>query len=176
MTRIIQFADDVATAFGGVLVLARRKGKEGSVGPGRRTGGGARRVPRTTRGVRRRDVLRGGATVLGAAVLIECLGLGRAEALPRSTNPRLVDVFRLSTHGRRTCSACKGHGANRYFRTREAAHGGRAHLGCNCAIVLQRIPRGLVRRYFRSGDVFDRRWHRPMKPAVPCDPNADVLC
>jgi hypothetical protein len=68
-----------------------------------------------------------------------------------------VSAFRLSTHGHRTCGACKAHGANRFYRTREAADGDRAHAGCNCRIVTQPIPTDLANEYFRDGDVFDKR-------------------
>jgi hypothetical protein len=67
-------------------------------------------------------------------------------------------VFRLSTHGRRTCRACKGHAANRFYRTRRAADRDRAHVGCNCAIVTQTIDRRLAKRYFGGRrKVFDLR-------------------
>jgi hypothetical protein len=78
-------------------------------------------------------------------------------AAPGQRRHNWVTVFRLSTHGRRNCRACKAHGANRFFRTEEKANLDRAHLGCNCGIVRQRIPPGLARNYFRRGDVYDKR-------------------
>lgn len=92
-----------------------------------------------------------GLLVVGIAAL---LLPGGASAARRKKKV----VFRLSTHGRRTCGACKGHAANRFYRTMEAADGDRAHLGCNCAIVTQRIKRRLFKRFFKEGDVFDLRW------------------
>jgi hypothetical protein len=67
-------------------------------------------------------------------------------------------VFRLSTHRRRTCKACKGHAANRFYRTRKAADKDRAHVGCNCGIVRQTIDRQLAKQYFKGRrKVFDLR-------------------
>jgi len=103
-----------------------------------------------------------GVTALGAGA---ALG-GAAGAAPLSPVPRLrrrVLVYRLSTHRRRTCGACKAHGANRFYKTWAAADAGRAHLGCNCSIVTQPLPRGLVAHLFRHGDVFDRRSRRKPK-------------
>ena len=102
--------------------------------------------------------------VLGAgAVLSEA-----ATASPHGHNPRLhrrnwVSVYRLSTHQRRSCGACKAHGANRFYRSHEAADADRAHPGCNCSIVTQPLPRGRVLRMFRRGDSFDLRprWRKP---------------
>ena len=103
-----------------------------------------------------------GVTALGAGA---ALG-GAAGAAPLGPVPRLrhrVLVYRLSTHRRRTCGACKAHGANRFYKTWAAADAGRAHLGCNCSIVTQPLPRGLVAHLFRHGDVFDRRSRRKPK-------------
>jgi hypothetical protein len=80
---------------------------------------------------------------------------------------RRVLVYRLSSHRRRTCGACKAHGANRFYKTRTAADTDRAHPGCNCSIVTQPLPRGLVAKLFRHGDVFDRRSRRKPKHAPP---------
>ena len=71
--------------------------------------------------------------------------------------PGTASAFRLSTHGERTCGACKAHGANRFYRTREAADGNRAHPGCNCKIVTHPISTDRANGYFRNGDVFDQR-------------------
>ena len=76
-------------------------------------------------------------------------------------------AYRLSTHGRRTCSACKAHAANRFYRTL-AATGDRAHAGCNCIVVTQDIRSSLWACYFqRRGrrNVYDLRWSRPNCPA-----------
>jgi hypothetical protein len=104
--------------------------------------------PETQTGIGRREFLR--LLVLGAAALAP------SPAFARRRKKKVV--FRLSTHGRRTCKACKAHAANRFYRTQEAADADRAHVGCNCAIVTQRIKRRLAKRYFSQGNVFDLRW------------------
>jgi hypothetical protein len=103
----------------------------------------------------RRDFLRLG--MLGAGLVVsQALPARRAEARPTPL-PQRTTVYRLSTHSRRDCHACKAHAANHYFRTYEAADGHRAHRGCNCAIVTQRIAPGLAVSYFHDGDAFDLR-------------------
>jgi hypothetical protein len=94
----------------------------------------------------------GAGLSLTSAVLSACGG-DDSDAMSGT-----VSTFRLSTHGERTCGACKAHGANRFYRTREAADGNRAHLGCNCKIVRHPIAVGLADEYFRRGDVYDKRW------------------
>jgi hypothetical protein len=108
-----------------------------------------------TEGMGRRQVLQ----LLGAGVSSAILaGSGCSnDSSNNNSGQNSVTVFRLSTHGQRTCRACKANGANRFFQTSQAADGGRAHLGCNCKIVAQRIPRGVAQQYFRDGPVFDRR-------------------
>jgi hypothetical protein len=78
-----------------------------------------------------------------------------ASALRRRAKKKLV--YRLSSRGHHACSACKGHAANRFYETRQAADADRAHVGCHCAIVSQRIPRRLARQYFKQRSVFDLR-------------------
>jgi ornithine cyclodeaminase/alanine dehydrogenase-like protein (mu-crystallin family) len=76
-------------------------------------------------------------------------------------------AYRLSTHGRRTCSACKAHAANRFYRTL-ASTSDRAHVGCNCTVVTQAIKSSLWSCYFQRGgrrNVYDLRWQRPTCPA-----------
>jgi len=88
--------------------------------------------------------------------------LDRANAAVRTRT-----VFRLSTHGRRVCSSCKAHAANRFYRTVNAT-ADRAHPGCNCGVVTQEISKGLWTCYFQRGgrrNVFDLRWKRPRCPA-----------
>jgi len=103
----------------------------------------------------RRQVLR----LLGAGVSSAFLATGSGCSNDNNSNSgqNSVTVFRLSTHRQRTCGACKANGANRFFQTSEAADGGRAHPGCNCKIVTQRIRRGVAQQYFRDGPVFDKR-------------------
>lgn len=106
----------------------------------------------------RRQFLKAGAASAGA-MLSMTLSAGPAQG-SHTTRGRRVTVYRLSTHGRRDCGACKGHGANKVFRTREAADAHRAHLACNCRVVTQQVPFGLAVAWFRDGDVFDRRSRR----------------
>lgn len=80
---------------------------------------------------------------------------GQASALRREKKKL---AYRLSSRGCRACTACKAHAANRYYRTQEAADADRAHAGCNCKIVSQRIKRRLAKRYFKRGDMYDLRW------------------
>jgi hypothetical protein len=83
---------------------------------------------------------------------------GSALGAERRRRKKTKRVFRLSTHRHRTCKACKAHGANRFYRTRKAADKGRAHAGCNCAIVTQTIDRQLAKEYFKGRrKVFDLR-------------------
>lgn len=83
---------------------------------------------------------------------------GSALGVPRRKRKKTKRVFRLSTHKRRTCNACKAHAANRFYRTRRAANKDRAHVGCNCTIVTQTIDRQLAKQYFKGRHkVFDLR-------------------
>jgi hypothetical protein len=104
----------------------------------------------------RRDFLRLSAVGLGATSTLVLPGV-RAGAEP-ATPGRLRTAFRLSTHGRRTCHACKSHAANRFYRTFQAADTFRAHLGCNCGIVTQPLLAGIYFCFFAQSDLYDRRW------------------
>jgi hypothetical protein len=100
---------------------------------------------------------------IGRRAFLGLLGLGLIALLPGQAwarpRRRKKTVYRLSTRGHRTCTACKGHAANRFYKTREAADADRSHAGCNCAIVSQRIKRGLAKQYFKQRrQVFDLRW------------------
>jgi hypothetical protein len=106
----------------------------------------------------RRRFLRG-AGVVGLGTLAPLSAMRPASA---STTAK-IRVFRLSTRGQRVCDACKGHAANKYFRLRRSANHRRAHLGCNCQIVKQRIDQHLWATYFVRRDqtlrnVWDMRW------------------
>lgn len=112
------------------------------------------RVERAERGgIGRRGFLR--LAVLGLVALLP----GSALAAPGHRKRKTTKVvFRLSTHRRRCCNACKAHGANRFYRTHRAANKDRAHAGCNCAIVKQTIDRKLAKQYFaKRRKVFDLR-------------------
>ncbi len=89
--------------------------------------------------------------------------LGRAGAAGASPAFSLPHAYRLSNRGMVVCTACKGHGAHRYFRRARFANHGRAHKGCNCRIVSQRISRKLWKRYFVNPNgtlrnFWDDRW------------------
>jgi hypothetical protein len=104
-------------------------------------------------GIGRRAFLR--LAALGLVALLPGSALA-AEGRKRRKKTKLV--YRLSTHRRRTCKACKAHAANRFYRTRRAANKDRAHAGCNCAIVTQTIDRRLAKQYFKGRrKVFDLR-------------------
>lgn len=101
------------------------------------------------RGIERRAFLR--LLAVGAVGAIAALPGASLAAEPRRRKKKTTKtVFRLSTHARRCCKACKGHAANRFYRTRRAADKNRAHPGCNCAIVTQVIPRKLAKQYFKG--------------------------
>lgn len=93
------------------------------------------------------------ATVSLTGVVLSACGDGDSGATTAT-----VTTFRLSTHGERTCGACKAHGANRFYQTQSAADGDRSHPGCNCKIVKHPISVGLSNQYFRDGEVYDKRW------------------
>lgn len=98
-----------------------------------------------------------GAT--GAASLLRPVEALAGQREQGSTHRRTDVAYRLSTHGRRVCGACKSHAANRFYRTAKKADGDRAHRGCNCAIVAHPLPAGTYHRFFAGKrDVWDRRW------------------
>lgn len=104
-------------------------------------------------GIGRRDFLRLVTVGVVAAALP-----GAALAAPAKKKKTTKKVFRLSSHKLRCCKACKAHGANRFYRTKRAANKGRAHKGCNCAIVTQVIDRELAKQYFKGRKkVYDLR-------------------
>lgn len=104
-------------------------------------------------GIGRRAFLR-----LAALGLVGVLSGSARAAEGRRRRKTTKVVYRLSSHRRRTCKACKGHAANRFYRTRKAANKDRAHVGCNCAIVTQTIDRRLAKQYFKGRrKVFDLR-------------------
>jgi hypothetical protein len=103
---------------------------------------------------------------IGRRGFLRLVALGLVATLPgaalaaegRKRRKKTKVVFRLSTHSRRCCKACKGHAANRFYRSKRAANKDRAHAGCNCAIVTQTIERKLAKQYFKGRHkVFDLR-------------------
>jgi hypothetical protein len=111
----------------------------------------------------RRDFLKGaGAAGVGAALAVGLPGIASAGTQPAWHQ---VPAFRLSTRGVDACNACKGHGANKYFRTRHLANILRAHIGCNCKILRQQLTPRQWNRYFVRSDgslrrLWDTRWHQ----------------
>jgi hypothetical protein len=122
--------------------------------------------PTSRSGLNRRSFLRRAATGLGASVVLSLPGVARTEA---ATSTKFKIAYRLSTHGTRACSACKGTGANRFYVSAYAANTGRAHLGCNCRIVTEALPKPTWSCFFRGGraNVYDVRWPKPRCPAPP---------
>jgi len=125
--------------------------------------GGARHDPATKArptSFGRRSFLRGlGATGVGLAVL----GARPDVASAAAPAVKFSRVYRLSTRGSDACHSCKAHGAHRFFRKPRFARQGRAHLGCDCRIVVQRIRRKQWKQYFRNPDgslrgEWDDRW------------------
>ena len=122
--------------------------------------------PSSRSGLDRRSFLRKAATGLGASAVLSLRGVGTTEA---ATRKRFKTAYRLSTHRMHACTACKGTAANRFYVSADAANTGRAHLGCNCRIVTETLPRATWTCYFRGGKakVYDLRWSRPRCPAPP---------
>lgn len=86
--------------------------------------------------VDRRALLARGAAA--TAALAGALGLGA------SAGAESLTVYRLDPGdctGCQTCSACRGHAANKLFVSFAAADGGRAHPGCDCGVVEELMAR-----------------------------------
>ena len=101
---------------------------------------------------------------LGASAVLSIPGVKHVEA---AALKKVRTAYRLSTHGRRVCSACKAHAANRFYISHDATDKGRAHVGCNCGIVTQDLFVRTWSCFFRGGKavVYDRRWSRPKCPS-----------
>jgi hypothetical protein len=96
---------------------------------------------------RRRALKTFGTGAVAAAAMV---GLTRtAEASEREAYG--VIVYRLRTRGTKACNACKLHHRYTIFLTRAIADGNRAHVGCNCPIVFQEIPKRRFQRLFPPG-------------------------
>lgn len=104
---------------------------------------------------RRTFIRRAGAGLAGAA-LATLPGVG---ALAASGQRK---VYRLSDRGQVSCNACKAQNANRYYFNKPTADGDRPHLGCNCRILDQWLPKATHEAYFGHGrrqrKIFDQRW------------------
>ena len=69
-----------------------------------------------------------------------------------------------------SCSACIDHAANKLFKSSAAADAGRAHPGCNCAIIAgQSLSAGVLAKIFAAADAADRR-----TPAIAALLSAEV--
>jgi hypothetical protein len=69
-------------------------------------------------------------------------------------------AFRLSTRNQRSpCGACKAHAAHRFYESSEAAEGDRAHPGCICEVVQQKVTEADIDKFFGDDErtVFDDR-------------------
>jgi hypothetical protein len=92
----------------------------------------------------RRDVLRA-LVACGAAVAAGMLATGEAAAeMVVPVSGKLGKrgrrtVYRLRTRNTRSCNACKLHHRYKIFTSKKAANLNRAHPGCNCPIVKQKI-------------------------------------
>jgi hypothetical protein len=125
------------------------------------------------RKLNRRDVLRrlGQFAMLPAALVV---GSEARAATPVPLPGTQVNVFRLSPvpRGQRAkrnicCNACHLHSQNRFYATEAAANADRAHKGCDCAIIVERISQAqfnkifpviMVRGLAQRRLVFDQRW------------------
>ena len=79
-------------------------------------------------------------------------------------------VYHTSARKRRACNACKKHALNKIFSSRETADACRAHPGCNCGIVAEKINwRNYVGTFWPTSKggtaVYDKRWGWP--PPLP---------
>jgi hypothetical protein len=94
----------------------------------------------------RRAFLARGAAAVGG--LVAALAARGATARPRRAAGLVV--YRLSPGGEaadrpgatgcRSCRACRRHGANKLFASAAAADAHRAHPGCRCLVVADRLP------------------------------------
>lgn len=99
----------------------------------------------------RRGFLKGLA-VAGTAVAAPFGLADRAEAGPEKG----VSVFRLRSRKTVSCKSCKIHHRFLIFLTREAADQHRAHPGCDCPIVLQKLSKGKFKSLFVKTGALDR--------------------
>ena len=97
-------------------------------------------------------------------------GEGRGSEIgsdtPAHTRKHQYVVYHTSTRKRKTCNACKQHALNKIFSSREAADASKAHPGCNCRIVEEKINWRNYVVAFRPNSkggtkVYDKRWGWP---------------
>jgi hypothetical protein len=92
--------------------------------------------------------------VIGAAVLapatVDARRKRRRGALGATSTPadKGVIVYRFATRRSFSCRACQVHHRYKLFSTHALANANRAHPGCNCPIVTQRISKKKARQLF----------------------------
>ncbi len=89
-------------------------------------------------------------------------GMGKVTVIGADQNI----IYHTSTRRRRSCNACKSHAVNKIYSSRQAADENRAHFGCNCRIVEEKIGwQNYVKAFWPdssgSGIVYDKRWDWP---------------
>jgi TAT (twin-arginine translocation) pathway-exported protein len=94
----------------------------------------------------RRNFLKGIAAV-GTATAVPFGWADHAEAAKKKKE---LLVFRLQTRKTVSCRACKIHHRFLIFLTRAKADQHRAHPGCNCPIVEQKLSRRAFRLLFAA--------------------------
>lgn len=105
--------------------------------------------------LKRRTVLKGMAAVGAVSLAAPLVACGDRTVPPPAGSddvapevggtdepppPQLVTVFRFQTRKGNTCAACRNHQHYKVFVDEATADQTRAHPGCNCAIVAQRMP------------------------------------
>jgi hypothetical protein len=80
---------------------------------------GANHPGATSVRVDRRSFLRKTVAGVGASALLSMPVVQHAEAATRN---KVRTAYRLSTHGRRVCSACRIHAANRFYVSPDEAN------------------------------------------------------
>ena len=95
--------------------------------------------------VTRRDLLKTSALAAGSAALLGNLSRTKAAGVEKGGD---VVVYRLRTRNTNSCNACGIHHRYKIFLTMTLADRNRAHPGCNCPIVMQRLPEADYLRLF----------------------------
>lgn len=85
-------------------------------------------------------------------------------------------IYHTSSRRRSSCRACKSHAVNRMYSSVQAADDNRAHPGCNCRVVEERISwQNYVKAFWHDSRggiiVYDRRWGWP--PPSPSELNLE---
>ena len=88
---------------------------------------------------RRRDFLKLLVLSSAAAGAVGLPGEALARKRHRKHFPGKV-VFRLRTRKQHSCGACRKHHRFMIFHTQALASATRAHPGCNCPVVTQKLP------------------------------------